>query len=162
MLRSCEVLFYIWEERLAQTQILFTLKFIGHYLKVSHRPHIHNCWVTIFRTEYVGIFIAYIRTEAHMPRSNCSYVITMKPKTKYKYRAAVFLVILHLTGTNTLTKVACFSERYYLTKCHDLVALVPLPYHKFRQPYVGITDGKKFNITSVEWRLVAWCSDQIF
>jgi hypothetical protein len=57
---------------------------LGHYLKYSHRRHIIIADLyTLFRTEYLGIFMAYICGEFQTSCSYDSVVITVKQKSKY-------------------------------------------------------------------------------
>jgi hypothetical protein len=74
---------------------------------------------TVFNAEFVGIYMTYPHAKFHMPNSNGSFVIAMKPKTKYKRHAVVILLpyILHTsTHTHTQTRESILTKVTYFLK----------------------------------------------
>jgi len=56
---------------------------------------------TVFRMEFVVLIMVCVHTKFHMPSSNSSLVIAIKPRTKYRCRAAG--ISLHYILQNELS-----------------------------------------------------------
>jgi hypothetical protein len=77
---------------------IFCVQSVRDNLKVSHGCHICNgCPVTISDIEFTGMFTMYLNARLHMPNSNGSIIITIKPKAKYIFYeyAATMSLALH-------------------------------------------------------------------
>jgi len=59
-----------------------------------------NMW-NMFHTHFEDMFMFHIHTTIHMPRSNSSLFITIKPKVKYRFQAPPYCFTL-LTQKNLI------------------------------------------------------------
>jgi len=66
--------------------------------------------LTVFPTEFVGMFMTYLRTKFYMSCYMDSLLITIKPKAKYRFHAAAMLLFYLLPKEKN--KSCIFSKIY--------------------------------------------------
>jgi hypothetical protein len=69
---------------------------------------------TVFSREFVDVCMIYLRAKFHLPDSNGSLVITVKPIDKYRFPAAAFLLSYTLEKRNRLSNNCILFRGYEL------------------------------------------------
>jgi hypothetical protein len=80
----------------------------------------------VFHTDFVGVYIIHLHIIFHMPCSNDSLVIAIRPKARYRFHAAA--ILFFIVRKNHI----CFLKICYQTV--DQVTLMLLPPYKFMCP----------------------------
>jgi hypothetical protein len=71
----------------------------------------------VFHTEFVGMFAIYAHTKFHMSSSSGTWVIAIKPKANYRFRAVAMLLFCILQ--EIILKNLHIFARSIITNVHD-------------------------------------------